>query len=109
MEAGKRVRMKKLINGEATDYWKDDKSGSELVIGWIRKFYNKAFESSIGPKDRRSAVTVPLYKGKWRLSGLLYTDDLVLRDVIMKGDFKEMTGRLVVVCKRNGRLDKQCK
>ena len=34
------------------------------MVDWICRLCNKAFESSVVPEDWRSAVIVPLYKGK---------------------------------------------
>ena len=39
------------------------KSGNDRVVNWIWRLYNIAFESDV-PGDRRSAIIVPLYKGK---------------------------------------------
>ena len=41
-----------------------EKGWGELVIGWIGKLCNMAFESCLVPEDCRSAVTAHLYKGK---------------------------------------------
>ena len=38
--------------------------GGSKVVGWIWRLCNMAFESGFVPKDGRSAVIVPLYKGK---------------------------------------------
>ena len=35
-----------------------------MVMDWIWRLCNVAFESGVVPEDWRSAVTVPLYKGK---------------------------------------------
>ena len=40
------------------------KGGGEVVVDWIWKLCNMAFESDVLPEDLRSAVIVPLYKGK---------------------------------------------
>ena len=34
------------------------------MVEWIYMLYNMAFESGVVPEDGRSAVFVPLYKGK---------------------------------------------
>ena len=40
------------------------KSGGDLVVDWIWKLCSMVFESDVVPEDLRSAVIVPLYKGK---------------------------------------------
>ena len=35
-----------------------------MVVDGILRLCNKAFESCVGPENWRSAVIVPLYKGK---------------------------------------------
>ena len=40
------------------------KDGCELIIGWIWKLYNIAFESGVVPETWSSAVIVPVYNGK---------------------------------------------
>ena len=40
------------------------KGGGDMVVDWIWKLYNMAFESFVVPDDWRSAVIVVLYKGK---------------------------------------------
>ena len=40
------------------------KGGGDVVVDWIWKLCNMAFESGVVPKDLRSAVIVPLHKGK---------------------------------------------
>ena len=40
------------------------KGGGDRVVDWIWKLCNMAFESGAVPADLRSAVIVPLYKGK---------------------------------------------
>ena len=40
------------------------KGGSDRVVDWILRLCNIAFESDAVPEDWRSAVIVPLYKGK---------------------------------------------
>ena len=60
--------MGKLKNGKAAG--KDEitvemiKGGGDRVADWIWRLCNMAFESCIVPEDWRSAVIVPLYKGK---------------------------------------------
>ena len=62
------VRVGKLKNGKAAG--KDDitrgmiKGGSNRVVDWIWRLCNMACDSDFVPKDGRSAVIVPLYKGK---------------------------------------------
>ena len=43
--------------------WAGDNKG-DRVIDWIWKLCNMTFESGVVPQDWRSAVIVPLYKGK---------------------------------------------
>ena len=38
--------------------------GGDMVVNWIWRPCNMAFESGFVPENWRSAVTVPLYKGK---------------------------------------------
>ena len=40
------------------------KGGGERVVDWIWKVCNMAFESGVASEDWRSAVIVPLYRGK---------------------------------------------
>ena len=40
------------------------KCGGDRVVDWIWRLCNMAFESGVAPGDWRSAVIVPLYKGK---------------------------------------------
>ena len=40
------------------------KGGGDRVVDCIWKLYNMAFENSVVSQDRRSAVIIPLYKGK---------------------------------------------
>ena len=40
------------------------KGGGDRVVDWIWRLCNMAFESGVMPEDWRSAVNVPLYKGK---------------------------------------------
>ena len=65
--------------------------GVETILDWIRKLCNMAFESGDVSEDLRSAVIVPLYKGKGKMIkcenyrgisllsvvGKIYTDILV--------------------------------
>ena len=43
---------------------KSGKEGNELVIDWVWRLCNVAFESGALPKDCRKDVIVPLYKSK---------------------------------------------
>ena len=60
-------KVKKLKNGKTAG--KDEvteemiKSGGDVVVNWIWKLCNMAFESDV-PEDLRSVVIVPLHKGK---------------------------------------------
>ena len=60
--------MGKLKNGKVA--FKDEvtgemiKGGGNWVVDWIWRLCNMAFESVVVPEDWRSAVIVPLYKGK---------------------------------------------
>ena len=62
------VRVGKLKNGKAAG--KDEvtgemiKGGGNMVVDSIRRVCNMNFESGVVPEDRRSAVIVPLYRGK---------------------------------------------
>ena len=66
------VRVGKLENGKAVgkDYITGEmiKGGCEKVVDWIWRLCNKGFESGVVPKDWRSALIVPLYKGKGEIS-----------------------------------------
>ena len=61
-------RVKKLENEKAA--CKDEvteemvKGGGDVVVDWIWKLCNMAFENHVVPEDLRFAVIVPLYKGK---------------------------------------------
>ena len=58
----------KLKNGKAAG--KDEvtgemiKGGGDRVVDWILMLFNIVFESGAVPEDWRSAVIVPLHKGK---------------------------------------------
>ena len=41
------------------------KDGGDMVVDWVCRLSNMAFESGVVPEDWRSAMTLPLYKGKW--------------------------------------------
>ena len=56
------VRVRKLKNGKATGEM--IKGVGNRVVVWIWRLCNIAFESDDVPEDWRSAVIVPLYKGK---------------------------------------------
>ena len=61
-------KVDKLKDGKAAG--KDEvteemvKGGGDVVVDCIWKLYNMAFESDVVPEDLRSAVIVPLHKGK---------------------------------------------
>ena len=61
-------RVKKLENrkSEGKDEVTEEmvKGGGDAVVGWIWKLCNMTFESDVVPEDLRSAVIVPLHKGK---------------------------------------------
>ena len=65
---GVEERVKKLKNGKAAG--KDEvteemvKGGGDVVVDWIWKLCNLAFESDVVPEDLSSTVIVPLHKGK---------------------------------------------
>ena len=62
------MRVGKLKNGNSAS--KDEitgemiKGGGDRVVDWIWRLCNMAFGSGLFPKDWRSAVIVPLYKGE---------------------------------------------
>ena len=62
------VRVGKLKNGKAAG--QDEvtgemiKGGGNRVVDWVWRLCSMALESGVGPEDWRSAVIVPLYKGK---------------------------------------------
>ena len=62
------VRVGKFKNGKSTV--KDDitgeviKGGSDRMVDWVWRLCNMALESDVVPEHWRSAVIVPLYKGK---------------------------------------------
>ena len=62
------MRVRKLKNEKAAcgDEITEEiiKSGHDSVMDWVWRFCNMAFESGVVPEDWRSAVIVPLYKGK---------------------------------------------
>ena len=62
------VRVGKLKNGKAAGKDKVTgevvKCGGNRVVDWIWRLFNMAFESGTVPEDWRSAVIIPLYKGK---------------------------------------------
>ena len=39
-------------------------SGGDMTVDWIWRLCSMAFERSAVPEDWRSAVNIPLYKGK---------------------------------------------
>ena len=47
------------------------KRGSYMVLDWSWRLCNMAFESGVLPEDRRSALLVPLYKGKGESTGCM--------------------------------------
>ena len=63
-----KVRVGKLKNEKATggDEITGEmiKGGGDRVVDCILRLYNMAFECVVVPEDWRSAVIVPLYKGK---------------------------------------------
>ena len=64
--------MGKLKNGKASG--KDEitremiKGGDDRVVDWIYRLYNMTFENGVVPEGLRSAVIVPLYKGKGKIN-----------------------------------------
>ena len=62
------VRVGKLKNGKAAggDEITEEiiKGGGDRVVDWIWRICSMSFESGVLPGDWRSAVIVPLYKGK---------------------------------------------
>ena len=62
------MRVGKLKNGKATG--KDEitremiKGGGDRVVDWIWSLCNMVIESGVVSEDWRSAVIIPLYKGK---------------------------------------------
>ena len=62
------MRVRKLKNEKAAGKDKITgemiKSGCGRVVDWIWRIYNMGFERGVVPEDWRSAVIVPLYKGK---------------------------------------------
>ena len=53
-----KVPVKDEITGEMI------KGGGDRLVDWIWRLCNMAFESGVESEDWRSAVIVPLYKGK---------------------------------------------
>ena len=82
------VRVDKLKNGKAAG--KDEitgkiiKGGSDKVVDWIWRLSNIVYESSVVPEDWRSAVIVPLYKGKREKSDCKNYRDISLLSVVIK-------------------------
>ena len=62
------VRVRKLKNGKAASMEKVTgemiKGGGDRVVDWIWRLCNMGFESGIVLEDWKSAVIVPLHKGK---------------------------------------------
>ena len=58
MRANWKVADKDETTGEMIE------GGGDRLVDWIWRICNMAFESSVVPEYRRSAVIVPLYKGK---------------------------------------------
>ena len=62
------MRVGKLKNGRSAS--KDEitgeliKDGGNRLVDWVWRLCNMAFESGVVPEDWRSAVIVPLCKGK---------------------------------------------
>ena len=96
-------RVKKLKNGKAAGKGEVtaemEKGGGDVMVDWIWKLCNMAFESGGVPEDLRSAVIVPLHKGKGEIIkcknyrglsllsmvGKIYADILVDRVCNMTG------------------------
>ena len=82
------VRLGKLKNGNAGG--KDEvtgemmKGGSNKVVDWLWRLCNMAFESGVVPEDWRSAMIVPLYKGKGEITECSNYRSISLLSVIGK-------------------------
>ena len=57
------MRVGKLKNGKAT-CTDEVKGGCDMVVDWMWRLCNMAFESGLVPEDWRYVLIVPLYKGK---------------------------------------------
>ena len=83
-----KVREGRLKNGKAAG--KDEiigeiiKGGYDRVMGWIWRLCNMAFESGVVAEDWRSAVIVPMYKGKGGRTECKNYRDISLLSVIGK-------------------------
>ena len=60
------------------------KGGSNKVVDWIWRLCNMAFESGVVPEDWRSAVIIPLYKGKGERTEWRNYRGIILLSVIGK-------------------------
>ena len=58
------------------------KGGGDMVVDWIWRLCNMAFENGIMPEDWRSAVIVPLCKGKGERNECKNYRDISLLSVI---------------------------
>ena len=61
------------------------KGGCDRVVDWIWRLCNMAFENGVLPEDCRTAVIVPLYKGKGeRTECKNYRGIITLLSVVVK-------------------------
>ena len=80
--------MRKLQNGKAAG--KDEvtgemiKGGGDRVMDWIWELCYLDSESGVMPEDWRSAMTVPLYKGKRKKAGCSNYRGIGLLSVVVK-------------------------
>ena len=57
----KETRRKEQVNEKSEEIIK---GGGDRVVDWIWRLCNMTIESCVAPEDWRSAVIVPLYKGR---------------------------------------------
>ena len=78
------------------------KGGGDVVVDWIWKLCNMAFESGVVPEDLRSGGIVPLHKGKgemikcknYRGISLLGVVGKTYADILV-GGVRSVTGGLI--------------
>ena len=58
------AKVRNLKNRKDEVHRETIKGGGDMVVNWIWRLCNMAFENGFGPENWRSAVIDPLYKGK---------------------------------------------
>ena len=99
------MRVGKLKNGKpaCNDEIKGEmiKGGGETVVDWIWRLCNMAFENGVVPEDCKSAVIVPLCKGKGEMTECKNYRGISLLSVVRKINVGILIDR---VCRVTGGL-----